>query len=62
MATRKDEEKEAINPRLRKKMLDRWENEGGKVAEIELNKESSQERLINETGKRQPKVRLGPGK
>jgi hypothetical protein len=36
MAERKSEDK-AVNTRLRRKMLDRWENEGGKVGETNAN-------------------------
>ena len=35
MTRQKGEKNAGVNPRLRKKMLDRWENEGGKVAETE---------------------------
>jgi hypothetical protein len=34
MATRNEEEKKVVNRRLRRKMLERWENEGGKVGDI----------------------------
>ena len=34
MATRNEEEKKAATQRLRRKMLERWENEGGKVGDI----------------------------
>jgi hypothetical protein len=35
MATGTSGKQESVNPKLRRKMLERWENEGGRVGEID---------------------------
>ena len=35
MATHRNKNNLAVDPKLRRKMLERWENEGGKVGDID---------------------------
>jgi hypothetical protein len=57
MATQGHEEKAAVNPKLRRKMLERWENEGGKVADIDSSPASAGEPHLESSRRRTPKAR-----
>jgi uncharacterized protein with PQ loop repeat len=55
-------ERTAVDPKLRRKMLERWENEGGKVGEIDSNLTSPNNPNVKTSRKRQTKTRSVKGK
>jgi hypothetical protein len=57
MVTKRREENPAVNPKLRRKMLERWENEGGKVADIDSKPASPGESHLESSRRRTPKAR-----